>query len=128
MASIHPTIEDTYGNIYSLDDYRIDFGDVQLGDISQRRKVIIHNTNRSAIDVEIECVAHPTGQVGSAVDTYDAAKLSFDEEGPFVSNKITIGAMSPSEAKDLWIFWPISIDALPGWGVFALQVTGQVNL
>jgi len=128
MTSIHITVEDEDGNRYSLDDYRLDFGDVPMGDLSQRRMVILHNTARQATNITIECVAHPTGQVGSAVDTYEAAKLSFDSEGPFTSNILTLGSMSPGEAKDLWILWPIAEDALPGWGVFALRVTGTVNL
>jgi hypothetical protein len=106
----------------------IDFGDVQMGDMNQRRKVIIHNTQRSATGVLVECVAHPTGQVGSPQDTYEAALLSFDSEGPFVSNSLLIGIMSPGEAKEVWVKWPIDMDALPGWGVFALKVTGTVNL
>jgi len=127
-TSIHVIVEDQDGNQYSLDDYRIDFGDVQMGDITQRRKVIIHNTNRQATEVEVECIAHPTGQVGSPQDTYEAARLAFDQEGPFTSNKITIGTMSPNATQDLWIYWPISEESLPGWGVFALKVTGKVNL
>lgn len=128
MGSIHIVIEDSDGNVYSLDDYRLDFGDVQMGDLTQRRRVIIHNTNRASTDIVITCVAHPTGQVGSPTDTYNAAKLSFDSEGPFTSNTVTIAAMSPGEAKDLWMLWPIPLDALPGWGVFALQITGKVDL
>ena len=126
--SIHVIVEDSSGNRYDLDDYRIDFGDVQMGDLTQRKKVIIHNTARQTTDVVIECVAHPTGQVGSAQDTYEAARLAFSSEGPFDSNIITVGTMSPSEAKDLWILWPITTESLPGWGVFALKVTGKVNL
>lgn len=127
-SSIHVTIQDEYGGVYTLDSYRIDFGDVMLGDISQKRRVIVHNTNRAAIDIEIECIAHPTGQVGSPADTYEVARLDLDSEGPFASNKVVIGAMSPNESVDLWIKWPIGIESLPGWGVFALEATGQVNL
>ena len=128
MTSIHVIVEDSDGNRYTLDDYRIDFGDVEMGDLSQRRKVTIHNTSRSATDVNVKCVAHPTGQVGSPADTYEAAKLAFDQEGPFISNEIYIGTMSPNQTRDIWIYWPIQLDSLPGWGVFALEVTGVINL
>ena len=128
MTSIHIIVEDEDGNRYDLDNYRLDFGDVQMGDLSQRRKVILHNTSRTATDITITCVAHPTAQVGSAADTYNAAKLSFSSEGPFTSNTLTLGSMSPSEAIDVWMLWPIPVEALPGWGVFALKVTGKVDL
>ena len=126
--SIHFEIEDEYGQVYDLDTYRIDFGDVQMGDISQRRRVILKNSPRAAANVELECVAHPTGQVGTPEDTYEAARLDESSEGPFTSNKLTIGHMSPNESKEIWIKWPISAESLPGWGVFALKATGTVNL
>ena len=124
--SIHVTLIDDVGQVYDLLTYLIDFATLQWGEVKKIR-VRLKNTDRIVTGIEIKFIPHPTAQVGSAEDTYEAALLSDNELGPFVP-VFNIGSMSPNEEKYLWLQWSIPPDALPGWGQYAVQVTGVVDL
>lgn len=106
----------------------IPFGKFQLGE-TKKVKVILKNTDaaRNCKDVSVEPIMHPTDQVGTAEDTYDACDLSTDEAGPFVK-PLVVGTMPPSGEQDVWIRWVIAPEALPGYGFFALKATGEYDL
>ncbi len=124
--SIHVTLIDNAGGIYNLTTNLINFATLQWGE-TKKIRVILKNTNRITTGIEIKFVAHPTAQVGSAEDTYESALLSDNELGPFVP-VFNVASMSPNEEKHLWLQWSIPPEALPGWGQYAIQITGVVDL
>ena len=124
--SIHVILIDDVGAEYDLTSNLINFATLQWGETKTIR-VKLKNTARITTGIEIKFVAHPTAQVGAAEDTYDAALLSDSETGPFVP-VFNIASMTPNQEKYLWLRWSIPPDALPGWGQFAVQVTGVVDL
>ena len=124
--TIHVTLIDDLDNEYTLLTNLVDFATLQWGE-TKKIRVKLKNTSRATTSIQIKFIPHPTAQVGSAEDTYESALLSDSETGTFVP-VFNIASMSPNEEKFLWLQWSIPMDALPGWGQYAVQVTGVVDL
>lgn len=125
--TIQVWFEDDLENRYNLTDAPIDFGEMQRGE-TKLIKVVLQNTDRVQTGITVKLVAHPTAQVGPAEDTYDKAKISFNEGGPFTTNELSIASMSPNEEREVWIQWGIVDDTLPGDAQFAIESRGTVNI
>ena len=86
---------------YDLLTYLIDFGRMARGLVVKRR-VRLLNVGFTAQNVELQCVPHPTAQVGLPQDTYQVAALSTSEDGTYVP-VLTLPTLLPNSKTDIWI-------------------------
>lgn len=115
-------------NYFDLEDNKIDFQKFALGDTKKVKvRIVNQDENRPLKNAVANTVPHPTQQTGTAEDTYDACYLALDEAGPWFK-PINLGTIYHATPKDLWLAWYIAPDALPGYGIFALHVTGEYEL
>ena len=120
-------LEDSLGNQYDLSSSLIAFGEVTLTE-EAKVAVILHNIAGEPVEnVQLQCLAHPTAQVGKAQDTYDATEISLDELTGYVKI-LDIPYMSTDEKVIIWLRWTIPATAIPGYGQFAIKVTGEMIL
>ena len=125
--AISVVIEDTDGNLHELLSNLIDFERIRLQE-EKVEEIVIHNrTGYIANDISIQAVAHPTAQIGNAIDTYLATLLGETESGPWY-NIINITTMGVNEKITLYVNWTVPASALLGAGQFALEITGDVIL
>jgi len=115
-------------NYFDLENFLIDFGKLELQASEKVHIIIVNNdVNRNLKNVELNTVAHPTRQTGTAMDTYEACLMSTEEAGTF-TRPLNIGTIGPGAQKDVWLRWTIAQQALPGYGVFAIYGTGEYDL
>lgn len=122
--TINLIIQDEDDVPYDLDTYLIDFGRIRPGEALEKM-VVLKNVGFTIEDLELQCVAHPTSQVGLPESTYEAATLSLSESGTYYE-VLEISSVGPNIETDIWIKWAIPPEALPGSSRFALKARGKV--
>lgn len=117
-------IKDEDGNVYTLLTYLVNFGRLAPG-IVKKVKVILVNVGFTTENIKMECVAHPTSQIGLPENTYEVADLSLDEAGPFL-NVLPVPTMAPNAQVPIWVRWSMPAGVLPGAAQFGLKAEGKV--
>lgn len=120
--------QDELGVEYDLLTNLIDFEKLVRG-TTEKVMVVLKNQDAGRVcnNVVLTPIAHPTAQLGTAEDTYEATDLSLSESGPF-SSPLNISSVPPNSETDIWIRWDIAEGALPGIGQFAVQAEGEYVL
>jgi hypothetical protein len=120
--------QDELGVEYDLLTNLIDFEKLVRG-TTEKVMVVLKNQDigRLCNNIVLTPIAHPTNQLGTAEDTYDATDLSLSESGPF-SSPLNIAILAPNSETDIWIRWAIAPGALPGDGQFAVKAEGEYIL
>ncbi len=125
--AISVVIEDTDGNLHELLNNLIDFNRIRQGE-EKVEEIIIHNrSGRNVNDISIQAVAHPTAQIGNAINTYLATLMGATSSGPWY-NIITIPTMSVNGKVTLYVNWTVPASSMLGAAQFALEITGDVIL
>lgn len=124
--SISIVFENGAGATYKLDTDLYDYGRMRLRE-EKILPIYLKNDSGSVVNnITVEAVMHPTKQAGSASETYDAMQIGENEAGPWF-NILEIPFMSVGELKLIWMNWTMPEAAIPGIGLFAIQVKGDVE-
>ena len=128
MSGLSLIFQDELGVEYDLLTNLIDFEKLVRG-TTEKVMVVLKNQDvaRLCNNVVLTPIAHPTDQLGTAEDTYDATDLSLSESGPF-SSPLVIALLGPNSETNIWIRWAVAEGALPGDGQFAVQAEGEYVL
>ena len=128
MSGLSLIFQDELGVEYDLLTNLIDFEKLVRG-TTEKVMVVLKNQDagRVCYNLVLTPIAHPTNQLGTAEDTYEATDLSLSESGPF-NSPLTIGSVPAGSETDIWIRWAIAAGALPGYGQFAVQAEGEYVL
>lgn len=127
--SIAVLFTDLIGGVYDLTwGNAISFGKMQIDEMKKINVLVINqDTNRACNNVIITPVPHPTEQLGTKEDTYDACTLCLSESGTFVS-PINIGNIPAGGSISLWIKWDLPAGCNPGYGFYAVKAEGEYVL
>lgn len=123
--SISVVFTDGDGVEYDLTTRLINFERMRLRE-EKRIAIILKNRSGNVVNnVVVNAVAHPTAQLGNAAETYNAMAFCLEQYGTFVK-PLSVGTMGIDEEKTLWLKWSMPETAIPGYGQFAIEVTGDV--
>lgn len=117
--------EDGDGVLFDLTTRLISFERIKLREVKYAAVVIKNRSGSVVKNVVADTTAHPTAQLGSASETYNATELSLEKYGTY-GRPLTIGDMAIDESKLAWLRWSMPEKAIPGYGQFAIRVTGDV--
>jgi len=111
----------TEGSIY--------FGKVQLGETKKTAVLLKNNdANRPCKDILISAVAHPTDQMGPAIETFEACKFCLTESGIYTPTLTLPTPLNAGGTIIIWVEWIVQDEAIPGYMKFAIKVTGEYDL
>lgn len=125
--SISIVFEDGSGNIYGLIADVLGVGLIRLREEKIVPVYLKNMTIDTCTDITVEAIAHPTNQVGSAAETYDAVQFGLTIAGPWF-DILDIASMIGGELKLIYMNWTMPEEAIPGLGQFAIEVKGDMSL
>lgn len=124
MMSLNLVIQDESDVPYSLLTRLIDFLRIRPSE-TLKKMIVLKNVGFTTEDITLQCIAHPTAQVGLPENTYEAATLSLTESGTYYE-KLLVGTKGPDVETNIWIKWAMPPEILPGGAQYAIKARGKV--